>query len=68
MEIKNYEVTSSLLRIYMQNGFASNYGSYGALGIEISNYGQVITSIWMISIEKQKFQSFLYTPYANLLE
>ena len=33
---------SALIVIDMQNGFASKGGSYDALGIEISNYRQVI--------------------------
>src|SRR6187200_1541430 len=45
MKIKNYEVTPALVVIDMQNGFASKGGSYDALGIEISNYRQVIGSV-----------------------
>jgi ureidoacrylate peracid hydrolase len=45
MRIKNYEVSPALLVIDMQNGFASKDGSYDALGIEISNYRQIIYNV-----------------------
>ena len=45
MNIGNYEVTPALLVIDMQNGFATEGGSYDDLGIEISIYRDVIDKV-----------------------
>ena len=45
MKIKNHEINPALLVIDMQNGFVSKGGSYDLMGINISKYSEVVSSL-----------------------
>ena len=45
MKLKDYEINPALIVIDVQNGFVTKGGSYDLLGIETSNYREVIPKI-----------------------
>jgi len=45
VKIKNHEINPALLVIDMQNGFVSKGGSYDLMGINISKYSEVVSSL-----------------------
>ena len=45
MKLRNYNVNPALLVVDVQNGFVSKGGSYDLLGMDTSNYRQVIPKI-----------------------
>jgi ureidoacrylate peracid hydrolase len=45
MKLRNYNVNPALVVIDVQNGFVSKGGSYDLLGMDTSNYRQVIPRI-----------------------
>jgi ureidoacrylate peracid hydrolase len=70
IKLKDFTINPALLVIDVQNGFVSKGGSYDLLGMETSNYREVIPKIRTLINLCQNFHIPIFYTQAvrNLLE